>query len=137
MVLTTVTFTTQNYAIAIREDLAESELQEITDEIASKVIEVYNIGKNMDSGNVSITLSLERIVSNSFYYVSLNDSQSCVIAYLQIDSDVRAVTYLHGIGERVELTGSVHSSNNSYIFYDANASPDQIILSSSELYRAL
>ena len=78
LVLSTVTFTTQQYVFTLQDNLAEDELQDITDEIASHVIELYKIGRR--SGDPAATEPprtvattrielLERVVGNSFYRI--------------------------------------------------------------------
>ena len=139
LVLTTVTFTTQQYVFTLQENLAEDELQDITDEIASQVIELYKIGsKSSDPGATEPAKTvvttriqlLERVVSDSFYRIVLNNSTGSVEAYLLSDPDVKSSTPLQGINNQVHLVGEGLSNTPIYIIYENRASPtkDRIVL---------
>ena len=127
LVLSSVTLTTQQYVFTLEDALAEDKLQDLTDEIASKVISLYNIGHKSDAdpsdsdpiidiANTRLTL-LERTIANSFYRVVLNNSTGAVEAYLLSDPSVRASTSLQGINKHVDLSGDAWSGNNTFIWY--------------------
>ncbi|MHA2029898.1 MAG: hypothetical protein ACW99Q_10940 [Candidatus Kariarchaeaceae archaeon] len=139
LVLSTVTFTTQQYVFTLQENLAEDELQDLTDEIASHVIELYKIGRK--SGDPEATEPprivattrielLERVVSGSFYRIVLNNSTGSVEAYLLNDPNVRSSTALQGISQQVDLVGEGLSNTPISIVYENRASPtkDRIML---------
>lgn len=139
LVLTSVTFTTQQYVFSLEEALAEDQLQDITDEIASKMTEIYKIGiKSSDPAPTEPAKTvvttriqlLERVVSNSFYRIVLNNSTGSIEAYLLTDPDVKSTTPLQGINYRVDLVGEGLSNTPIYIIYENRASPtkDRIVL---------
>ncbi|MFX1518482.1 MAG: hypothetical protein ACFFCD_00955 [Promethearchaeota archaeon] len=139
LVLSTVTLTTQQYVFNLENGLAEDKLQDITDEIASKVIELYRIGSRSSDpaaaeppklvATTRIQL-LERVVRNSFYRLVLNNSTGSVEAYLLNDPDVKAGTSLQGIHRQVDLVGEALSNVPINIVYENRASPtkDRIVL---------
>lgn len=127
LVLSSVTLTTQQYVFNLEDALAEDKLQDLTDEIATKVISLYNFGHKSDAdpsdsdpiidiANTRLTL-LERTIANSFYRVVLNNSTGTVEAYLSNDPSVRASTSLQGINHQVDLSGDAWSGNNTFIWY--------------------
>ena len=139
LVLTSVTFTTQQYVFSLEEALAEDQLQDITDEIASKMTEIYKIGiKSSDPAPTEPAKTvvttriqlLERVVSNSFYRIVLNNSTGSIEAYLLNDPDVEASTALQGINNQVDLEGEGLSNSPVYLIYENRASPtkDRIVL---------
>lgn len=137
LVLSTVTLTTQQYVFNLEDVLAEDKLQDLTDEIASKVISLYSIGHKSDAdpsdsdpiidiANTRLTL-LERTIANSFYRVELNNSTGAVEAYLSNDPSVRARTSLQGINHQVDLSGDAWSGNNTFIWYQKRLNQKDLI----------
>ena len=97
LVLSTVTFTTQQYVFSLEETLAEDQLQDIADEIASKVIEIYRIGRQSSDATASEPLRTiastrlqpqARTISGSPYQIVLNNSTGSVEIYLVTDPDI-------------------------------------------------
>ncbi|WP_287585380.1 hypothetical protein [Candidatus Borrarchaeum sp.] len=137
LVLSSVTLTTQQYVFNLEDALAEDKLQDLTDEIATKVISLYNFGHKSDAdpsdsnpiidvANTRLTL-LERTIGNSFYRVVLNNSTGTVEAYLSNDPSVRASTSLQGIHKHVDLSGDAWSGNNTYIWYQKRLNQKDLI----------
>jgi hypothetical protein len=98
----------------------------MADEIASKVIEIYKIGRQSSDATAAEPLKivatirlelLERIISDSFYQMVLNNSTGSVEVYLISDSNVEASSSLQGINQIVDLIGNASSGNNTYISY--------------------
>ncbi len=137
LVLSSVTLTTQQYVFNLEDALAEDKLQDLTDEIATKVISLYNFGHKSDAdpsdsdpiidvANTRLTL-LERTIGNSFYRVVLNNSTGTVEAYLSNDPSVRASTSLQGINHQIDLSGDSWSGNNTFIWYQKRLNQKDLI----------